>query len=258
MSFIESVKHHNSQQMLYGKATLGKPILKQRVSHLRHRHHKNAGIRSHAYHEKTPNFNYNVFTSKPFCQYAAIRNSLQIFEAPTPSKPHKFGAVKRGHIGEVAVVTRSTTTSDRNLQFLGSFSTGCFARLHVSRSALSHNHLAGLKCECKAPHFLKMTTLKDLLMGLLLMGCLPEDLQEEKRPTKAFRATAHSGRKRLKEEKGPLLRLMGIFWGILPRWKTTPQKRPMKRSLCLCAKCGECPELSGHHSLFSVHGRMVH
>ena len=36
---------------------------------------------------------------------------------------------------------------------------------------------------------------KNLLTPLFLLGCCPRDFEEAKRPTKAFKETAHQGRK---------------------------------------------------------------
>ena len=79
-------------------------------------------------------------------------------------------------------------------------------------------------------------------MPLFLMGSFPVDFQEVKRPlrTKLVKRPIKVGKRPIKEGKRPIKAmvlvgvpvgcLMGCFRAPLPRRKTAPLKRPIKRS----------------------------
>ena len=74
---------------------------------------------------------------------------------------------------------------------------------------------------------------KNLLMGLFLMGCSPGDFQEGKQPSKAFgKRPIEVGKWPTKEGKRPI-KANGLFSGTPPWWKTTPLKGPIKRSMSM-------------------------
>ena len=84
---------------------------------------------------------------------------------------------------------------------------------------------------------------KNLLMPLFLMGCIPVDFQEVKRPlrTKSVKRPIKAGKRPINERKRPIKAkvLVGVSVGCLmgcfrapPPWrKTAPLKRPIKRSM---------------------------
>ena len=85
--------------------------------------------------------------------------------------------------------------------------------------------------------------IKNLLMPLFLMGCFLVDFQEVKRPLrpKSGKRPIKVRKRPIKEGKRPIKAmvlvgssvgcLMGCFRAPLPLRKTTPLKRPIKRSL---------------------------
>ena len=89
--------------------------------------------------------------------------------------------------------------------------------------------------------------LKNLFMGLFLMGCFPGDFHEGngllrqsgKRPVKV-------GKRPIQEGKRPI-KANGVCSGTLPWWKMAPRKRPIKRSMMFALResCQKSVENSG-------------